>query len=171
MWVEVVDGEVVEVEMTTGFIHGVIINNLYDLIKPFVVENKLGRVFGDGVTYVLHVDEQGVQHSRIADFSFIRANRIPKAFDRSRPFMGAPDLAVEGVSPTEKTPDLLKKIRDYLQYGAEQVWAIYPQSKELHQYLISENLPRVYKEADTFEAPTLFLGLQISIADLFRDED
>jgi len=169
-WVEVVDGEFVEVKIMPGFEHSDIIDILLDILKPFVRQHNLGRVFGDGLTYLLHVSEAGIRTARIADFSFIRREKFRRDFDRREPYPGAPDLAVEVVSPSEKTPDLMGKIEDYLRYGIEQVWAIYPGDKELHVYLRDHNLPLVYKESDTLEAPSLFPGWQLKVADLFLDE-
>jgi len=96
---------------------------------------------------------------------------MPDDFDRSRPFSGAPDLAVEVVSPSESTADIMAKVSDYLRYGTEQVWVIYPLKEELHQYLKDDNAPRIFLANDTLIAETLFPQLKITIADLFADED
>jgi hypothetical protein len=39
-WVEVIDGEIVAREHNVTFLHVVIIDNLYDLLKPFVKAHK-----------------------------------------------------------------------------------------------------------------------------------
>lgn len=173
-WVEVVDGEIIEIEreqMAASYQHVVVIENLFRLFDPFVRTHKLGRVHIDGLSYLLHVDENGVQVTRIADFSFIRRENLPARFDRNKPYHGHPDLAVEVVSPTEKPDELMRKISDYLRYGTEQVWAIYPAKKEVHVYRHDDNAPTIYREGDSFMAEALFPGLTINVADLFADED
>lgn len=70
-WVEVVDGELVEVDTDMmGFLHMTVIHNMYDTLKPFVKLHKLGYVHGDGLKYILHFDENGVQTSRTPDLAF-----------------------------------------------------------------------------------------------------
>lgn len=169
-WVEVIDGEPVEITATAGFIHNEIITNLYDGLKPFVKAHTLGSVRVDGLTYILHVDEHGVQTARIPDVSFISRAKILTGFDKSRPFIGAPDLAVEVVSPTETTADWMDKVSDYLRYGTELVWVIFPHKNELHQYVQSDHPPVIYKVGDTLEVDSLFPGLQIPIASVFSEE-
>ena len=76
-WVEVVDGELVKTDMSAaGHMHVIFVENLFRLLDSFVRSDKLGRVHTDGLTYILHVDEMGVQTARIPDFSFIRRGRI-----------------------------------------------------------------------------------------------
>jgi Uma2 family endonuclease len=169
--IEVVNGEIRDNTVTAGFIHAYIIENLSDILKPFVRKHKLGYTFGDGLTYLLYENkEEGVRDTRIPDFSFVRPGLIPKDWDRSRPFPGCPALAVEVVSPTEKTAKLMEKIASFLRYDTEQVWVIYPEKQEVHQYL-KDNLPPVtYTAQDTLIAETLFPKLEIKIADLFVDD-
>lgn len=169
-WFEVVDGQLVETDMAAaGFLHIHVIINIYELLKPHVRKNRLGRVFPDGLTYNLYVDEQGkVYASRIPDVSFVRRENLPVNFDLKRPFPGAPDLAVEVVSPSESADTLRQKIRDYLRYGTEQVWVAYSGEKEVFVYQgKTARDVQIYGETDTFEAPTLFPGLQIKVAEIF----
>lgn len=169
--IEVVNGEIKDNTVTAGFMHAHIIENLRDIIKPIVRKQKLGHVFGDGLTYILYENkEEGVRDARIPDFSFVRPGLIPKDWDRSRPFPGCPALAVEVVSPTEKTAELMEKIASFLRYDTEQVWVIYPQKQELHQYVKDNLPPRTYTAQDTLTVETLFPKLEIEIADLFVDE-
>jgi Uma2 family endonuclease len=170
-WVEVVDGEIVEIDiMTAGFMHKVITDNAFRLLDPYAREHQLGRVFNDGLTYALHVDESGVQVARLADCSFIRRENLKRDFNLTEAYPGTPDLAIEVVSPTERTDRLMGKVSDYLHYGTEQVWALYPLLRELHVYFRDDNRPRIYKENDTLEPEALFPGLKIKIADFFVDE-
>lgn len=169
---EVVDGIIVENNMAAGFNHVLVIDNLYDNLKPFAKQHKLGRVHTNSLTFILHTDEENnIQHARIPDLCFIKRGKMPDDFDRSRPFPGTPDLAVEVVSPSESTADIMAKVSDYLRYGTEQVWVIYLLKEELHQYFKDDNTPRVYHEGDVLVAETLFRELKITITALFADED
>jgi Uma2 family endonuclease len=163
---EVVNGEIVDMA-PTGFIHNVYAKNVLSLLDRFVREHNLGYVATDGLIYVLHVDENGVQETRVPDASFFRRGKFPK-FDLSKPIPGAPDLAVEVISPSESVTTIQDKLQSYLTHGTEQIWVIYPAQKQLSQYLHNDpkNI-RVYSGDDVLEAETLFPGLKINISEFF----
>lgn len=122
----------------------------------------------DGLTYVLKVSDSSVQKTRLPDLSYIKPGRIPANFDWSQPFPGAPDLAVEVVSPNEDATELQGKIRDYFEAGTEEVWVIYPDHRTLHQYRRADpTTVRLYNADDTLEPAGLFPGLALQVADLF----
>lgn len=163
---EIIDGEIVEIQ-PVGVQHSDIADNTYDILKPFARANKLGEVRMDSLIFVLHTDpEAGIRKTRIPDVSFVRKGRLPKDFDRSRPFPGAPDLAVEVVSPDEGADELLAKVYDYLTYGTDEVWVLYSSQQELHQYIRGEKHSHIFSANDDFTS-ALFPGLTIKIADLF----
>lgn len=177
-WVEVVDGKLEANTVSPGYLHILIIEALYDLLKPFVKKHDLGRVHTDGLMYLLHVDEDKVRYARIPDFSFIRKAGIPADFDITRPFPGAPTLAVEVVSPGENNATLQGKVRDYLTYGTEAVWAVYPQSRTVAVYveLVEEAQgnnkteappPALFTGDDPLPTTPFFPGVTITVADLF----
>ena len=45
------------------------------------------------------------------------------------PIPGAPDLAVEVISPTERASESQDKVRAYLRNGTREVWQIFPRSR------------------------------------------
>lgn len=47
---------------------------------------------------------------------------------------GAPDLAVEVVSPDDRVVDIQQKIREYLHCGTRLVWLVDPRSKTITAY-------------------------------------
>jgi len=171
-WAEVVDGVLVELETDMmGLLHTIVIDNMVSSLKPFATRHKLGLVHGDGVKYILRVDENGIQTAYKPDVGFIRSGRIAPDFDLYRdPFPGAPDLAVEIMSPGQTTADLLDKAADYLRYGTEEVWVIYPIKRELHRYRGGEEAPEIYTDTQFVETP-LFPGLRIAVAEVFIVEE
>ncbi len=175
--IEIVRGEVREIDMSAAYlIHAVINENLKDILRPFAKQHKLGLVIGDNATFVLSMVADTVRESRLPDIAFIRRERLQK-FDLYRTFPGAPDLAIEIVSESESQVDLDEKVGDYFIAGTEQVWAVYVRQQKVHVYLREENLNptertyHIYKSGDTLEAPTLFPDLKITIADIFLTEE
>ncbi len=176
-YVEIVDGHPREkAQPVTGLEHMFILRALFRLLDAFVQQHKLGEVFFDGLTYVLHVEEaddtaeKRVRKTRLPDLSFVRGG-ILKNTDRRKPFMGAPTLAVEVVSASESAAELNDKINDYLTYGAEAVWVIYPEAQKLHVHQPNSKTITVYEADDTLQDEALLPGLSVTIRDLFADED
>lgn len=167
-WVEVVDGRLVEIDMSAGLFHNQVVVNAEMILRQFVREHKLGSVHTDGLTYVLETDEEGVQNTRLPDVSFLKRGRITAETDILKPFDGAPDLAVEVTSPGQSADSLRGRIRDYLENGTEEVWVLYVATKEVYQYTShAPNRPTIYGEGDTFTSESLFPGLTVSVAALF----
>jgi Uma2 family endonuclease len=50
------------------------------------------------------------------------------------PYMRAPELCIEVVSPSNSLKALREKVAAYLAAGAEEVWIVYPQSKRCEFY-------------------------------------
>lgn len=185
VWVEVVNGALVigwpegRVQGANhsmgpvGFLHGLIAGNVYDVIKPFVMVHKLGYVQGDGVIYVLAEDDTGVRTALVPDVSFVRKERVSPDLDLSRPFPGAPDLAVEVISPSDTAADMQVKVDAYLDAGTVQVWVLYPNREQVYLYARSENKTTValYSGADRLDSDILFPGLSLTAAALFALPD
>jgi len=165
--VEVVNGEIVYMSPVGG-LHHIITGNIYRTLDGHVVPNRLGIVFMDGLLYLLKENQQGLRGARVPDVSFVRKERIPKDWNMERPFPGAPDLAVEVVSPGDDVDELLERVRDYLEAGTAQVWVFYPRQKEIHQYRSSTpDIVRVYTGRDQIDVDELFPGLVLIAEDLF----
>lgn len=163
-WVEIVDGEVIPMS-PTGFQHNFVTKRTFRVLDDFVEARDLGYIGGDGLIFVLHVDEEGVRHTRIPDVFFIRKERLPD-FDFTKPFPGAPDLAIEVVSPSEDEETILDKLESYFTYGSEQVWVLYPAHKAVYQYFDLKTV-KIYRDDDVLTAESLFPGLEIQVSDFF----
>jgi Uma2 family endonuclease len=165
-WVEVIDGEIVPMP-PVHLDHHVTGGNLYRPLDRYLEQHPIGYLFMDGLICVLERNENGkIRRSCVPDTAFIRTERLPE--DLARPFEGAPDLAVEVISPGNDAAEMLAKVRDYLEHGSEEVWLLYPKLKELHRYRRDEiGRVQVYVGADVLDAAPLFPGLQLTIADLF----
>lgn len=169
-WVEVDDGAILEGEHDVTFLHLIIIQNLFRLLHPFVREHQLGHVFIDGARYILAGTPDDIERARKPDFSFLRAGHIPADFDWSGDFVGAPDLAVEVVSPGQTNTILLPKIFRYLEAGSEEAWLIYPSRKTVYQYRRNADEPQIYSHDDLIDTQALFPGLQLVTSELFNVE-
>jgi Uma2 family endonuclease len=95
-------------------------------LADFIDELDLGAYGGFEGGFRLASDPDTV---RAPDFWFIRKDRIlpeglPDAF-----WPGAPDLAVEVLSPTDRSGDIADRSRDYFAAGVRLVWLLDPRAK------------------------------------------
>jgi Uma2 family endonuclease len=58
------------------------------------------------------------------------------------PIPGSPDIAIEVISPTERSSESHDKVRAYLRKGTAEVWQVYPKSRtvQMHRGEISRSL-------------------------------
>jgi Uma2 family endonuclease len=82
------------------------------------------------------------------------------------PIAGAPDIAVEVISPTERASDSHEKVRSYLRSGTQEVWQVYPKSLtvQIHRQENSH-----LAECGDQIASDLLPGFQLAIRSLFAN--
>lgn len=154
---ELDEGELVS--MPPPFVlHARIRAEIAAVLRNFVRPRALGAVL---VEAGFRLDCDTV---RAPDVSFIRAERANTANPRSR-FEGAPDLAVEVISPSETASGIAHKVRQYLRAGAL-VWVVYPDDSTVHVFEPSK-VARVLDAEDLLEAPSLLPGFSVRVSELF----
>jgi len=158
---ELCEGEIIRMS-PTGARHGAVSARVARILGQFVDENRLGVVFTSEAGFRLAPDTV-----RAPDVSFVAAARlqpegIPEGF-----FPGAPDLAIEVVSPDDSAGDLAKKIQEYLAAGATLVWVLYPNIRQLHSYTASSAV-RVLGASETLTGEEMLPGFSVRVADYFE---
>jgi len=121
---ELVRGRLV-VHMPVGGPHSQIAALLVVRLFPIVAEHRLGVVGIEG-GFVLGRDPDVV---RAPDVHFVRASRLGGERMPAGFFQGAPDLAVEVVSPEDTDRAVAEKVLDYLGAGTARVWVVRPELK------------------------------------------
>ncbi len=166
--VEVIDGEIVEMS-PSGTLHHVVVSNITHALEVYVRERDTGSVFPDGLIYLMGEPKKHLRDLFVPDVSFVRNEDVPDGWDISKPFPAAPTLSVEVVSPDDDADDLLKKVRKYLAKGTLEVWVVYPDSRELHQYRQTDaEYVRVYKASEQLDAEALFPDLALAMDVIFK---
>ncbi len=142
--------------------HGSLVYRIISLLADFLRQRKLGAVFS-GSGFLLS-DEPAVV--RAPDVAFVRADRAA----HMRPdeyFQGAPDLAIEVVSPSEVASELMRKVRQYLRAGSDTVWVVYPRTEEVHVFEASGAV-RVLTGQQLLEAPEILPGFSAPVSALLE---
>jgi Uma2 family endonuclease len=124
LW-ELVDGELIKVSSPTPEHQFIQQRLIFALMLYFQAHPEIGTVLND-VEFALDRD------CRVRpDVLVLLAGRLP-ALDVNRvPVPGAPDIAVEIISPSEGASDIRQKLDAYLNHGTQEVWQVYPRSKSV----------------------------------------
>src|SRR5579885_2184615 len=162
MLVELVDGEVRR-QMPPGSEHGRAMTAIAAHLFAFASDHPSIEVFSE-TGFLLRRDPDRVL---APDIAVVRAERIPPEGIPKTYFPGAPDLAVEIVSPNDTASEVLEKIADWFEGGAPAVWAFYPGSPRLvvHQ---PDGSSRTLGPDDEIDGGDLLPGFRMKVGDLVR---
>jgi Uma2 family endonuclease len=105
---------------------------------------------------------------RSPDVSVMRTERLPEGKAPVGFVDGAPDLAVEVVSPSERVSDLLAKMAEYFESGAQEVWLLFPERKQVHRYRADLTV-EVLNEDDILHGAPLLPEFAVRVGDLFAE--
>lgn len=158
---ELVKGEVLEMPPPGG-VHGGIAVNIAIGLGSFVRQHNLGRVVVE-TGFRLESQPDTV---RGPDVAFIARDRVPAEGLPRAFFMGAPDLAVEIVSPSDAAGELEMKVSDYLRNGSSSVWVVYPDSQRV-QVFRPDGSGRWYSEDSVIEEQELLPGFSLPLHEIF----
>ncbi|HET7034174.1 MAG TPA: Uma2 family endonuclease [Thermomicrobiaceae bacterium] len=160
---ELAEGVLVEVP-GAGAVHNLIAALVYRLMYAVAQGGNLGLVFTDGVGYILGRDPDIV---RIPDVSFVARERIPEGGIPEGFWPGAPDLAVEIVSPNDLAQDVVDKVHEYLEAGTRMVWVLWPRRTLVMVYQQGGQL-RELGPNDELSGGEVLPGLTARVASLFE---
>ncbi len=159
---ELIGGELC-IMSPAGFEHGDIAAELSARLRIYVSKKKLGAVPAAETGYRLRRNPDTV---RAPDVSFVSKARVDKAGKVTGYFPGAPDLAVEVVSPDDKAEDVHAKVSEYFRHGTKLVWVIYPKTREIEVFR-SARRGQVLTVGDFLEGGQLIPGFRCPVAELF----
>lgn len=105
---------------------------------------------------------------RVPDVAFLRTERVPNGVLPEGFGQGAPDLAVEIVSPSNRMSHVQGKALEYLDAGAAAVWVVDPARRTVTVYRSRSDI-RILEVADTLTVPDVIPELEIQVHALFGD--
>ncbi|MBW3622119.1 MAG: Uma2 family endonuclease [Armatimonadetes bacterium] len=159
---ELVRGAVIQLS-PSGIVHNQIESHASDLLKAFVMPRKLGVVWTGDAGFILERDPFTV---RSPDLSFVRQERFEPVKHLEGFFPGAPDFAVEILSPTDSLKATEAKAQMYLRTGCSVVWILNPADFTLRIYRVGEAV-RVLGLDDEADAEPVLPGFRCPVRDLF----
>ncbi|MFL5805887.1 MAG: Uma2 family endonuclease [Roseiflexaceae bacterium] len=159
---ELVQGELRRMS-PAGFHHGRLIMNIATPLDQHVRAQKLGIVCAAETGFLLTTDPDTV---RAADIAFIRQERIASEAEVEGYWPGAPDLAVEVVSPHDLYTEVDEKVTDWLDAGTRMVVVVNPRKRTVTMY---QSLTRitVLREQDILDGNDVVPGWILAVAAIF----
>jgi Uma2 family endonuclease len=162
---ELIDGEHI-VSPSPGSAHQLIVGNLYLLLGTFLRDQPLG------VAMLAPFDIVFSRHDVVEpDLIYFSIDRF-RAIVGEKNAQGAPDLAVEIVSPWSRRRDEVTKRRLYERWGVSEYWVVDPELESVKVYRLTD---RIYSRTaelsveagDSLNTP-LLPGLSLTLASLFE---
>ncbi len=142
-------------------LHGSLQLRLGHHLLDFVERNRLGLVVTES-GYVLSEQQQTV---RGPDVAFVAAARLEggplEHFRR-----GAPDLAVEILSPSNRRREVAEKVTEYLAAGARAVWVVDPRKRSVAVHRTGVDT-RIYRAGETLDGGEVLPGFRLPLSKLF----
>jgi Uma2 family endonuclease len=159
---ELVRGELITMS-PAGSEHGAVIMNLAVPLGHYIKANKLGITFGAETGFKLASNPDTV---RAPDISFVRSERIPETGIPKSYWPGAPDLAVEVLSPGDTIAEIEEKIAEWLDAGASAVWIVSPKLRTITLYRSSTDVETL-TEKDELGGQEVVPGFSCKVAEIF----
>ncbi len=149
---------------SSGWQHGEIAANIAALLGPFIRKHDLGRGFGAETGFLLKRDPDTV---RALDYAFISKANIPSTFPTEAYWPGAPDLAVEVLSPGDTSGEVAEKVEEWLASGCGAVWVVDPKLQTVTVYQSTTNV-RIETAGETLVGDPIVPGFSCAVDELFR---
>lgn len=156
---EIIEGDLIALPPPKSG-HSIIAANAASLLGP-LQEEGLGRVFVEAGYKLSENPATWIQ----PDVSFLRMERV-HATDPDGYFLGAPQLAVKIVSPSETARTLNRKVDILLAAGSLAVWVVYSDERKVRVFLPDGTSRRLVPE-DVLTFPEMLPGWQVPVAKLF----
>ena len=143
--------------------HGRIVGRITSPLGEHVRTHGLGEIFGAETGFLLAREPDTV---RAPDVAFVRRERVEEVGDTDDWWPGAPDLAVEVLSPEDRYSTVREKVGLWLRASARLVLVVDPRRRiiEIHQ---PNEPPTELTLADTISGGDVVPGWSLPVAQIF----
>lgn len=164
---ELLRGELKEREMTyRNRFHSRVVSRISQLLLNWAesAPERGGDVFAGEVGCILRRDPDTLVGIDVAYFS---RDVMSRQTDRTTLIEGAPVLAVEVLSPSDRVGDVADKVLEYLSVGIPLVWLVDPcfETIVVHR---PDAPPEMFNARQALSGGDALPGLQFAVADVFR---
>lgn len=143
--------------------HGRVVINITTPLDQHVRAHSLGTVYAAETGFQLAADPDLV---RAPDVAFVSRERVEAVGDVESYWPGAPDLAVEVISPHDTYTAVEEKVYDWLEAGVRMVIVANPRRRLVTVYRSLTNVT-VLTEHDTLEGGDVVPGWTLLVSVVF----
>ena len=157
---ELVEGRLIAMA-PVGYLHGKTVMRFAFMLEEHARERRLGDVLVElGVVLKTNPDTVFAP-----DIAFIRRDRVPTTIPRGF-WQGAADLAVEVLSPDDRSAEVRTKVAEYLRRDTPLVVVVDPQTRVVTKWTRSAT-PLTLTDADTLDLGEVIDGFSCRVRELF----
>jgi Uma2 family endonuclease len=147
----------------TGWGHGRRTIKVAVSLDQYVEAEGLGEVVTGEPGFRLTTDPDTV---RAPDVAFVRRDRLPPGGSLPGYFPGAPDLAVEVISPNDLYTEVDEKVAEWLEHGTQLVFVVNPRRRTVAVHRPGQPV-RILGSDDTLDGEDVVPGWSLAVRDLF----
>ncbi|MHB8901807.1 MAG: Uma2 family endonuclease [Thermoguttaceae bacterium] len=148
-----------------GWKHGAIAGRLHGWLHTHVAARSLGMVLAAETGFRLARDPDTV---RAPDVAFLRQDHLPDPLPDETYWPGAPDLAVEVVSPNDRSGEIDEKVKAWLNGGCRMVWLVNPAWRTVTVYRSATQITTL-TENEELSGEDVVQGFRCPVGDIFAD--
>jgi Uma2 family endonuclease len=161
---ELINGEL-KTMSPAGHTHGKIIVRLTVPLAQHVKQNRLGEVYAAETGFKLKSNPDTV---RAPDIAFITRQRVKDVGETKGYWPGAPDLAVEVLSPDDSVSEVEQKVSEWLEAGTKQVWIVSPEMQTVTIYRSRTDI-EVFAGNEKLDGGDVLPGFQLMVTEIFAE--
>jgi len=147
----------------SGWKHGKVVGQVHGLLWRHVQSRDLGHVFGAETGFWISRNPDTV---RAPDVAFIARENLPEHDPAEAFWPGAPDLAVEVLSPDDRLGEVTQKTQAWLTAGVKLLWIVNPKLRTVTVYR-SEPDVTVKVDGEELDGGEVVRGFRCTVADIF----
>jgi Uma2 family endonuclease len=102
------------------------------------------------------------------DVAFVRQERVLQMGRTEKFWPGAPDLAVEVLSPSDTVYEVDEKVAAWLSVATPLIWVLNPKQCTIHVHRPGASV-RVVLESDLLDGQEVIPGFHTSVSEIFAD--
>lgn len=145
-----------------GFEHGFLGARLLGRMAAHAEAHGLGIILNSETGFFLLHDPDTVC---APDIAYVCKSRLPSPLPKGY-FQGAPDIAVEIISPGDTLEEVEDKVAEYLEAGTVAVWVLNPRRRTVSVHS-PDGAVRRLQVSDILEGGDVFSGFSIAVSDIF----
>ena len=146
-----------------GFEHGICAAEIGSRLNLHVRTHQLGYVCGAETGFKIAQNPDTV---RAPDAAFVRQASIERQGIVKGYWEGAPDLAIEVISPGDTYAEVSEKVEEWLTAGCRMVWVINPRRETVEVYRPNVDFTILHR-TDTLDGGDVVEGFQCRVQDIF----